>query len=125
MTAIQTPETMPMLAEGDRFRFDPQSNRLWWTLRARDERWLIATCPAPFQPKGQLWYCVVDLYRTFKYNGVGPGMVRSSLNTLGGGWPYGHFDRAAFNQALLDLNRERSKLSNRRLEIVHRFEVPA
>lgn len=122
---IQTPETIPPLVVGDNFRFVPQSNSLWWTLRARDERWLLATCPAPFKPRGELWYCVVDLRRPYKYNGVGPGMVRSSLNALGGGWPYDEFSDEAFHQALADLNAERWELSNRRLVIVHRFEPKA
>lgn len=77
---------------GDRIRFSPggHGNR-WWTVRARDERFIVATMQAPFAPKGDLWYTVVDLtgWQEKRYNGAGNGVVRSSLNTLGGGWDIG------------------------------------
>ena len=73
---------------GDKIRFDPNGGRRWWTVRDRDERFIVATAQAPFQPKGELWYTVVDLtgWQEKRYNGAGNGIVRSSLNTLGGGW---------------------------------------
>jgi hypothetical protein len=113
------------LAVGDRFRFYPRggSGNRWWTLRARDERYLVATCPAPFRPKGELWYCVVDLRWTSRRNGSRPGMIRSSLNVLGGGWPYDAFDQEAFDQVMVDLNRGTWELSVRRLLAVDRIEV--
>ena len=77
---------------GDRVRFAPggHANR-WWTVRARDERFIVATMQAPFQPKGTLWYTVVDLigWQVKQGHGAGNGVVRSSLNTLGGGWDLG------------------------------------
>lgn len=41
------------VAVGDRIRFTPgpYGNR-WWTVHARDERFIVATMQAPFQPKG-------------------------------------------------------------------------
>lgn len=76
------------IAIGDKIRFDPHGGRRWWTVRDRDERFIVATTQAPFQPKGTLWYTVVDLtgWQDKRYNGAGNGIVRSSLNTLGGGW---------------------------------------
>ena len=77
------------IAVGDKVRFAPGGvgNR-WWTVRARDERFIVATMQAPFEPKGALWYTVVDItgWLDKRYNGAGYGPVRSSLNTLGGGW---------------------------------------
>lgn len=79
-------KTFGELNVGDRIRFMPQRGNRWWTIRARDGRFIVATQQAPFEPRGILRYTVVDLTGwTSKYNGVGPGKVRSSLNTLGGG----------------------------------------
>lgn len=119
----QTPETIPAMSVGDRIRFMPQKGNRWWTIRARDERFIVVTQQAPFEPKGELWYAVVDLRRPYKHNGVGPGMVRSSLNAFRGGWPYDEFDQVAFDQAIADLNDGTRALSNRRLMIVDRFHV--
>lgn len=81
-----TTETIPAMEAGDRIRFVPQSSRRWWTIRARDERYIVATQQRPFHAADELLYTVVDLTGwTSRYNGVRPGMVRSSLNTLGGG----------------------------------------
>lgn len=73
---------------GDKIKFHPNGGRRWWTVRDRDDRYIVATAQAPFQPKGELWYTVVDLtgWQDKRYNGCGNGIVRSSLNTLGGGW---------------------------------------
>lgn len=83
-----TPE-FDHIAVGDKIRFDPPAKgRRWWTVRARDKRFIVVTTQAPFEPKGSLWYSVVDLtgWQDKRYNGAGNGVVRSSLNTLGGGW---------------------------------------
>lgn len=79
-------DTALVPAVGDRIKFMPQRGNRWWLVRARDARFIVATQQRPFFPKGELLYTVVDLTGwTSKYNGVGPGKVRSSLNTLGGG----------------------------------------
>lgn len=78
----------PEIRVGDKIRFHPRGGRRWWAVRARDDRFIVATAQAPFQSKGELWYTVVDLtgWQNKRYNGAGNGIVRSSLNTLGGGW---------------------------------------
>lgn len=85
------------VAVGDRIRFTPGAQRVWWTVRARDDRFIVATSPVPFQPKGSLYYTVVDLtgWLKKKYNGCGNGVVRSSLNTLGGSWDLGEEGKGA------------------------------
>lgn len=86
MTAEQVRAALAPAKVGDQVQFAPHQPSWWWTVRARDERFIVATHQAPFHPAGTLVYTVVDLtgwQRT--YNGVGPGVVRSSLNTLGGG----------------------------------------
>lgn len=114
----------PAMAVGDRIKFVPQNSTRWWTIRARDEQFIIATQQAPFEPRGELQYTVVDLTGwTYKYNGVGPGVVRSSLDAMGGGWPYDDFDEASLTAALADLQAERWSLSRRRVMGVDRFIV--
>lgn len=88
----QLSQVSSQIEVGDRIRFTPgpHQNR-WWTVRARNERFIVATMQAPFQAKGKQWYTVVDLtgWATKFYNGAGRGVVRSSLDTLGGGWDIG------------------------------------
>jgi hypothetical protein len=108
---------------GDLIRFVPQSNRNWWTVWARNERFLVATQQAPFQPKGTPWYTVVDLTgwnRT--YNGVGPGVVRSSLNTLGGGWEV-TLEGGGCQEILAGLEAGRWTLSSRRVCSIEDVEI--
>lgn len=112
------------LAVGDRFRLVPQPGNRWWTIRARDERFIVATQQAPFQPKGDLQYTVVDLtgWQDKTYNGAGNGIVRSSLNTLGGGYDVGTSGEHC-DQLLADLRSGRWELSHRRLLDVHDIET--
>lgn len=80
------------VAVGDKVRFSPaRTGTRWWTVRARDDRFLVATMQAPFEKKGELRYTVVDRtgWQDKHYNGAGNGVVRSSLNTIGGGWDIG------------------------------------
>lgn len=108
---------------GDRIRFNPQSGRGWWTVKARSDRFVLAVQQAPFQPKGDLWYTVVDLTGwTHRYNGVGPGVVRSSLNTLGGGWDLGE-DGEGCVGALAGLESGEWSLSRRRVMAVDGIEI--
>ncbi|WGL50655.1 hypothetical protein P5P86_11840 [Nocardioides sp. BP30] len=108
---------------GDRIRFVPLGGTgvRWWTVRVRDERFILATMQAPFRPKSELIYTVVDLtgwQRT--YNGVGPGVVRSSLNALGGGWDTDDEGMAA---ALAGLQSGKWELSVRRVLAVQSIEI--
>lgn len=109
---------------GDRLRFAPQPGNRWWTIRARDERYVVATQQAPFQPKGDLQYTVVDLTgrQDKTHNGAGQGIVRSSLNTLGGGYDVG-VDGEHCERLLADLTSGRWELSNRRVLDVLDVEV--
>ena len=86
MSTTAAPQTVETVEVGDQIRFDP--DRPWWTVRDRDDRYIVATRQQPFAPKGDLLYTVVDLtgWQDYNYNGAGNGIVRSSLNTLGGGW---------------------------------------
>lgn len=114
------------ISTGDRIRFtapDTETHRSrWWTVAARDERYIIASRQAPFHSAGLHEYTVIDLVeRQHPYNDVPPGIVRSSLNTLGGG-----FDTAQEGWAdtmLAELNDGTWELSNRRLAAVHGIEV--
>ena len=106
---------------GDKIRFAPNGGRRWWTVRDRDDRFIVATCQAPFQPKGTLWYTVVDLtgWQDKRYNGAGNGIVRSSLNTLGGGWD---LDNDGAAEIIPGLTSGRWELSHRRVVNVWSIE---
>lgn len=112
------------LKVGDRARFHPKPGHGWWTVRARDERYIVCTRQAPFKPKGEQQYTILDLtgYQERTYNGAGNGIVRSSLNTLGGGYDLGE-DGANCGQILKDLASGEWELSHRRIVSVWRIEV--
>jgi hypothetical protein len=114
---------MNQITVGSRIRFDPQGGNWWWTVRARNDRFIIATQQAPFLPKGKVQYTVVDLTGwTYTYNGVRPGMVRSSLNTLGGGYDLGP-DGEGCEQMLAELDAGTWELSRRRVMGVRQIQV--
>ncbi|MFE9234793.1 hypothetical protein [Cellulosimicrobium funkei] len=106
---------------GDEIRFD--SERRWWTVRDRDDRYIVATRQQAFAPKGDLLYTVIDLvgWLDHKYNGAGNGVVRSSLNALGGGWDIGP-DGAGAEKIIPSLRSGESELSNRRVMDVRSIE---
>jgi hypothetical protein len=121
--AVSATQTHDDLAVGDRIRFMPQAGNRWWTIRARDERYLVATQSALFKPQGHLWYAVVDLtgWQDRTYNGQGDGIVRSSLNTLGGGWDIGP-DGEGCDEVLAAIASGEWELSHRRILRVDSIE---
>lgn len=115
----------PSIHVGSRIRLVPDTNRRrWWTVRARDERFIVATTQAPFEVKGTLWYTVVDTtgWQQKRYNGAGNGIVRSSLNTLGGGWDIGPNGEGC-DEVLSALRSGEWELSHRRVVNVWQIEV--
>lgn len=87
---------------GDRVRFTPSGNRMggkdrvWWRVVARNVRHVVLVRQAAFEEKGVLEYTVTG-WLDHGYNGSGPGPVRSSLNSLGGGYDVGPDGRDAMN----------------------------
>jgi hypothetical protein len=69
-----TNETMPALNVGDRVKFD--GDRRWWDVRAADDRYVILTRQAAFQPAGIPVYTIVDWERD----------LRGPCNRLKNGW---------------------------------------
>lgn len=107
---------------GQRVRFTPQGSNRWWTIRACDERYVIATQVAPFTA-GDLQYTIVDLTGwDSTYNDVGPGVVRSSLNTLGGGYDAG-LDGENCAAMLAELRAGTHRFSPRRVLAVEAIEL--
>lgn len=111
-----------------RIRFTPQSGKRWWDVLYEDNRFIIAVQPRPFAPStdDNLYYTVVDTTgwdRT--YNGVGPGVVRSSLNSLGGMWPGEDFSTDSVDRVVEALYEGRWELSNRRVLTVESIERAA
>lgn len=114
MSSTAAPQTVETVEVGDQIRFDPDRPR--WTVRDRDDRYIVATRQQPFAPKGDLLYTVVDLtgWQDYKYNGAGNGIVRSSLNTLGGSWNIGA-DGAGSEKIIPALRSGEWELSHRRV----------
>lgn len=87
-------DKLDALAVGDRVRFTPSGNRkggkerVWWRVVARNAEHVVLVRQAAFEPKGTLEYTVTG-WLNHGYNGSGPGPVRSSLNSLGGGYDVG------------------------------------
>jgi hypothetical protein len=108
---------------GDRVRFHPArgTGRHWWTVQAADDRYLVATSTLLFG-RGSC-YTVVDRvgFLDKTYNGEGNGVVRSSLNTLGGGWD--PLDRAGCEEILAGLRLGEWEFSLRRIFRVDEIEV--
>lgn len=122
MRIIEIAAPTVTFSPGDQVRFAPEAgtgNR-WWTVRAADERYMVATCPRPFDSEPV--YTVVDFTGwTHTYNGVGPGMVRSSLNTIGGGYDVGD-DGENCAQILAELHEGTRELSHRRVTRVEQIQ---
>lgn len=119
-------DVLATLRVGDKIAFTPEAGARWpWTVRARDERFIVATSPAPFKPKGTLMYTVVDRtgWQKMSRNGHGHGVVRSSLDILGGGWGDGSYDDAACAEILSVLRSGEWGLSHRRVLSVWGVEV--
>lgn len=119
---------MPEIQVGDKLRFTPCGRELWpWVVRGCDRRFIVATTQCPFKPKGTLLYTVVDLtgWQDKRYNGAGHGVVRSSLDTIGGGWGTGLFDDAECDEILAGLVSGEWDLSHRRVMSVWDIEVVA
>lgn len=71
---------------GDKILMVPDPRpRNAWTVTARNDEHIVAVRQAPFRPKGEVEYTITGTLNG-GYNGVRSGLVRSSLNTLGGGW---------------------------------------
>lgn len=132
LDAVQAPgpgsvrRTLGNLQVGDQVQFTPQAGRGWWTVQAGDDRWIVATQQAMFEPKGRLWYTCVDTYGwDYTYNGA-TGIVRSSLDYLGGGFDLDEDGTGCDDiLALLQLGRENggADLSRRRVVSVTGVET--
>lgn len=107
------------IAVGDQIRFQPDSReRAWWTVTQRNDDHVVAVRQAPFHPKGTVEYTVTGRMDG-RRNGAGPGLVRSSLNTLGGGWDLSNRQDAGSEEILDALESGQYELSMRRVIDVH------
>lgn len=67
------------LAVGDKIRLaHGGGEKRWWDVRARDERFVILTRQAPFRPKGDVEYTIIDTVRD----------LRGPCNLIGQGWDF-------------------------------------
>ena len=69
---------IPAFNKHDRVKFTTpkEEARYWWDVRTGDDRYTILTKQEPFQPKGDLWYTIID-----RETGM-----RGPCNLIGGGW---------------------------------------
>ena len=126
MTPQELDAALLDLTRGDRIRMHPHNGGTrWWTVRATDGRFVVATRRAAFPVNGDdVVYTVIDRtgWAEKRYNGAGNGVVRSSLNTLGGGWDIGP-DGEGCAEILAGLQAGEWELSHRRVVDVERIEV--
>lgn len=114
---------LPTLSVGDRARIHPGARaRASWRTIARDDQHVVLVRQAGFRPAGELEYTVIG-HIDHAYNGEGPGLVRSSLNTLGGGWAINGREDAAGQEILDALAEGTFRLSPRRYLGIARVEV--
>lgn len=100
------------------------STNLFWTVQALDDRFVILTRQAPFRPKGQSQYTIIDWERG----------VRGPCNLIGQGWdidePNGPEDLLqALNNQLeihrrLDAGEKSVSIDDYAVEVSHRNNVP-
>lgn len=100
------------------------STNLFWTVQALDDRFVILTRQAPFRPKGQSQYTIIDWERG----------VRGPCNLIGQGWdidePNGPEDLLqALNNQLeihrrLDAGEKSVSIDDYAVEVSHRNSVP-
>lgn len=114
-TAFTVNSVLSKVAVGQRLRLSPgaHANR-WWTVAARSERYLVL-----FRKRQ---YSVVDLAFPYRHKAVGPGVVRSSLNSLGGGWDIGAFGQRC-HEVLDAIESGQWEMSDRRLAPVDSVEL--
>jgi len=122
MSTIQKVTTAHVRVKvGDRIRPVPGDGRTWWLVEARSDRYIIATQQRPFHPKGERQYTVIDTTGwTHAYNGVNPGVVRSSVNSIGGGHDV---DPEGIRRMLAELESGDLKISHRRVMAVSSIET--
>lgn len=115
---------LPDLKTGDRVRLNGSHQRRAWAVTARTDEHIILLRQAPFHPKGMHEYTIIA-ERDHPYNGVRAGLVRSSLNTLGGGWDIDGRVGEGTREMIDALESGEFELSNRRLFPVNEVEVAA
>lgn len=108
--------SIPALHPGQRVRFAtpaPEA-RYWWDVRTGDERYTILTRQAPFHPKGERAYTIIDRKRG----------VRGPCNRIGQGWDLHMGDEAC--AALLRALQAHDEAPGRigAVEVSYRNNVP-
>jgi hypothetical protein len=97
-----------MLNPGDRVRFST-GGRAWWTVQVAGTRYVIATRQAPFRPKGEYQYTIMDAAHS----------VRGPSNLIGNGW-----DVSAYKTPEAAWRDLHVQLLARRVEISRRQSAP-
>jgi hypothetical protein len=100
---------------GDRIRLAPGRNRrAWWTVTARDHDHIVAVRQAAFQSKGTVEYTILATI-DYRYNAAGPGLIRTTVNTIDGGWDLGGRVKEGSEEIIAALASGDWELSLRRL----------
>lgn len=117
---MSTSEHISALSIGDKVRFTP-GDRKAWRVAARNADHVVLVRQAAFQPRGTLEYCVTGTLNG-GYNGQPAGPVRSSLNTLGGGFDVGPNGERA-DEIIAALESGERQLSMRRVLRIDAIEA--
>lgn len=99
------------LSPGAKIRIAADNNawRKWWTVQAAGSRYVIVTQQAPFRPKGDYVYSILDFETG----------IRGPSDLIGHGWDVSQYPSAEIGWRLLHL----ALLSGRR-QITSRNRVP-
>lgn len=92
------------LKPNEQVRLNLGAEQRWWTVRAADTRYAIVTRQAPFRPKGEFEYSILDSTT----GNAGPS------NLIGNGfWNRGEDITVGAERLLGDLNAGRVEISRR------------
>lgn len=117
MSTMQTEATALGLQLHEQLRF--AQDRRWWTVRAVDETYAVATRQAEFEPRGVVVYTIIDPAQE----------IRGGCTLLGGGWALNPDDLEGSAEDLLHALREsfdqtgRADLPEHRRRHFYRVEI--
>lgn len=113
---------IPELTTGTRVRLN--GGRVAWTVSARSDTYIVLVRQAAFYPKGEHEYTVIE-NSSYRYNFVGPGLIMTTLNTIGGGWPIDGRVAEGSQEALDALESGEFQTSHRRRAALNDWTVIA
>lgn len=103
---------LPDIHAGDEIHVTPDERDAPWRVTARDDKHIVIIRPTAEAPDSVEYAVIAEVTDT--YNSAGPGLIRASLNTLGGGWNLNGRERAGAEEIIHALADGVHELSLRR-----------